>query len=303
MLKNYIKTALRNLLREKSSSIINISGLTLGITCSLVLFLMIRHLSSFDNYHSKRDRIYRVVNQSDGNQGTNYTSGVPSVLPDAFRIDFPEAEEVVFTSYRSESMVTIPQRNGESKRYNEEAGVVFTQSNFFKIFDRQILAGDTKEGLDDPNEAIISQRWALKYFGREDVIGEVVKFDTHEYKITAIMEDFPSNTDFPFDLMLSYATIKKTSEENGWHSIWSDEQCYFLLKEGESISKIESRLPAFTEKYRGKERPDNSMFLVQPLAELHFDERFRDVFLQYHRSCYAHSVRRYRIYSHSYRLY
>ena len=84
MLRNYIKTALRNLLRQKSSSLINISGLTLGITCSLVLFLMIRHLSSFDNYHSKRNRIYRVVNQSDGNQGKNYTSGVPSVLPDAF---------------------------------------------------------------------------------------------------------------------------------------------------------------------------------------------------------------------------
>lgn len=274
MLRNYIKTALRNLLREKSSSIINISGLTLGITCSLVLFLMIRHLSSFDNYHSKRSRIYRVVNQSDGNQGKNYTSGVPSVLPDAFRIDFPEAEEVVFTSYRSGSMVTIPQRNGEPKRYNEEAGVVFTQSNFFRIFDRQILAGDAKQGLDDPNEAIISQRWALKYFGKEDVIGEVVKFDAHEYKITAIMEDFPNNTDFPFDLMLSYATIKKQSEENGWNSIWSDEQCYFLLKEGESISGVESRLPAFTDKYRGKDRPDNSMFLVQPLTELHFDERF-----------------------------
>ena len=88
MLKNYFKTALRNLLREKSSAFINISGLTLGITCSLVLFLLIRHLSSFDDYHSKRDRIYRVVNQSDGNQGKNYTPGVPSVLPDAFGMIF-----------------------------------------------------------------------------------------------------------------------------------------------------------------------------------------------------------------------
>src|SRR5687768_2755814 len=110
MFRNYIKTAWRNISRQKGSTIINISGLTLGITCSLVLFLMVIHLASFDNFHSKRERIFRVVNESQGNQGTHYQAGVPTVLPDAFRADFPEAEEVVFTSYRSGSMVSIPQR-------------------------------------------------------------------------------------------------------------------------------------------------------------------------------------------------
>ena len=274
MLKNYLKTAFRNILREKASSLINIAGLTMGITCSLVLFLLIRHLASFDNFHSKRDRIFRVVHQSDGNQGKNYTPGVPSVLPDAFRLDFPESEEVVFMSYRAGSMVTIPQPTGEPKRYTEEAGVVFTQSNFFKVFDRSILIGDKTGGLDDPNEAIISKRWALKYFDKEDVVGEVVKFDTNEYKITAVMADFPQNTDFPFDLMLSYPTVKKGTEANGWNSIWSDEQCYFLLKEGEEISKVESRMGAFTEKYIGDDNPNNAFFSIQPLSELHFDDRF-----------------------------
>src|SRR5262245_45087135 len=113
MLKNYLKTALRNLLREKSSTFINIAGLTLGITCSLILFLMVNYQSGFDAFHSKRDRIYRVVDHSDGNNGLEYQAGVPSVLPDAFKIDFPEAEEVVFTSYRSGQLVTIPQPTGE----------------------------------------------------------------------------------------------------------------------------------------------------------------------------------------------
>jgi putative ABC transport system permease protein len=274
MLKNYLKTAFRNLLREKSSTLINISGLTMGITCSLVLFLLIRYLSSFDNYHSRRDRIYRVVNQSDGNQGKNYTAGVPSVLPDAFRIDFPEAEQVAFTSYRAGSMITIPQSGAEPKKYKEEAGVVFTQSNFFKIFDRKILIGDAQTGLDNPGEAILSERWALKYFGKTDPIGEVVKYEAHEYKVTGVMENFPNHTDFPFDLMLSYATIKKEREENGWNSIWSDEQCYFLLKQGESISKLENRMPDFSKKYLGKEDNSNAEFLIQPLSDIHFDERF-----------------------------
>jgi len=269
-----LKTALRNLLREKTSTFINVSGLTMGITCSLVLFLLIRHLTSFDNYHSKKERIYRIVNQSDGNQEKDHTAGVPSVLPDAFRIDFPEAEQVVFTSYRAGSLVTIPQQIGEPKKYNEEAGVVFTQSNFFKIFDRKIVRGDAQTGLDDPNEAMISERWALKYFGKTDPIGEVVKYEKHEYKITSVIEDFPANTDFPFDLMLSYATIKKEKEENGWHNIWSDEQCYFLLKEDEAISKLAKRMPDFSKKYLGDENNSNAEFLFQPLSEMHFDERY-----------------------------
>lgn len=274
MFKNYLKTALRNLIREKGSTLINISGLTLGITCGLVLFLLVRYLTDFDTFHSKADRIYRVVHQSEGNQGTDYTSGIPSVLPDAFRLDFPEAEEVVFTSYRSGSTVIIPQRNGEGKPYAAEAGVVFTESNFFKIFDREIIAGDKQHGLDNPNTAIISRRSAKLYFGREDALGEILRFGTDEYKITAVMDDPPDNTDFPFDLMLSYITIKKQTESNGWGSIWSDEQCYFLLKEGTSIDQVKTRMADFYKKHVGEENRDKSAFTIQPLREVHFDDRY-----------------------------
>jgi putative ABC transport system permease protein len=273
MLRNYIKTALRNLLREKSSTFINLSGLTLGITCSLVLFLMVKHMTSFDNFHSKKDRIYRLITQTDGNDSKNYTPGVPPVLPDAFRQDFPEAEEVTYCSYRSGALIIIPQRTGESKKYQEERGVVFAQPNFFRIFDRAILQGSGEKGLDEPNEAIISKTLAKKYFGKDDVIGEVVKFDTLEYRITAVMEDYPANTDFPFDLMLSYATIKAEKDKEGWGSIWSDEQCYFLLKKGEPISKLESRMPAFVNKYFGDKNYSHETFIAQPLSDIHFDER------------------------------
>jgi putative ABC transport system permease protein len=274
MIKNYLKTAFRSLWREKGSTTINIAGLTLGITSSLVLFLLVRHYSSFDNFHSKRDRIYRVVHQSKGNNGNNFSAGVPAVLPESFKNDFPEAEEVVFTSYRSGSLITIPQQSGPTKKYDEEAGVVFTQPSFFKIFDRKMLIGSAEKGLDEPNEAIISKKWALKYFGKEDAIGEIVKFDTLEFKIGAVMEDFPANTDFPFDLMLSHATIKKQSDAQGWNSIWSDEQCYFLLKPDAKVSDIESRIPTFVKKYLGDDNRNESTFMLQPLSDLHFDDRF-----------------------------
>lgn len=274
MLKNYFKTALRNLLRQKGSSLLNIAGLTLGITCSLVLFLLVKHLTSFDNYHTKRDRIYRVVTESDGNNGKFYTSGVPPALPDAFRTEFPEAEEVTFTSYRSGALIKVPQEAQAAKKFVEEKGVVFAQPNFFKIFDRPLVSGSATTALDEPNEAIISRSLAKKYFGREDCIGEMVKYDTLEYRIGAIMTDYPVNTDFPFSLMLSYATIQKEKEKTGWDGIWSDEQCYVLLKEKETPGKIAARIPAFVDKYLGKDNYHHQTFSLQPLREVHVDDRY-----------------------------
>jgi putative ABC transport system permease protein len=274
MFFNYFKTALRSLLRQRANVLINLSGLTLGIASSLVLFLMVMYQSSFDTYHTNKDRIYRVVQQSDGNHGKNYQGGVQAVLPEAIRNDFPEAEQVTFASYRSDALVVIPQRNGESKKYQEERGVVYAESNFFKIFDRGVLTGSLSGVLDNPNEAVISKGLAKKYFGREDVVGEVVSFENQPYKINAVVENAPAVTDLPFDLFLSYVTIKKQSEEDGWSSIWSDEQCFVLLKEGEDVSKAQARMPAFATKYVGKENRNHVAFSFQPLAEVHFDDRY-----------------------------
>jgi predicted permease len=274
MLKNYLTTAFRNLWREKDKTTLNVLGLTVGIAGSLILFLLIRYHHSFDLNHAKRDRIYRVVTMSDGNNGKDYTAGVPSVLPEAFKNDFPEAEEVLFTSYRANSLITIPQSTGEPKRFEEERGVTFAQPSYFKIFDRKILSGDLKNGLSQPNEAILSKKWAIKYFGKEDALGGILEHDKIQYKVTAIMEDAPSNTDFPFDLLLSAATKKSDFEKQGWHSIWSDEHCYLTLKEGVKASDLESRMPAFVKKYLGDENRGNQTFTLQPLSTIHFDERF-----------------------------
>lgn len=274
MLKNYFITAFRNLWRSKGSTLINLSGLTLGVTTSLILFLLVRNQSGFDDFHSKKEKIYRAVYSSDGNQGRNYTAGVPPVFPDAFRIDFPEAEEVIFTSYRGNgAMVTIPQTQGAPKKYEEKRGVVYTEPGYFNIFDRKVLMGDGLKGLDEPNEAILSKGYAVKYFGKEDAIGEVLSFEGKEYKVSAIVEDSPSNTDLPFDVMLSYITIRKERDEVGWGGIWSDEHCYFLLKQGANVSEIERRIPDFVKKYYDQ-NSENSSYSMQPLAEVHFDDRY-----------------------------
>lgn len=276
MWKNYFKTALRNLIRQRGTTVLNISGLTLGLATSLILFLLVRFHTSFDTYHTNYNRIYRVNVQSDGNHDKNYTPGVYPVFAEAFRSEFPEAEEVTFISYRAGSFVVIPQKEGEPKKFTEEQGVAYAQPNIFKVFDRKILIGDIEKGLDEPNEVVLSKKLALKYFGQEDAIGQVINYDDQEFRVTAIMEDYPANTDLPFDMLASYITIKKTKDENGWNGIWSDDQCYFTLKEGASITDIETRMPDFVTKYLGdaSRNRDNTTFIVQPLSEIHFDERF-----------------------------
>lgn len=273
MFRNYLKTALRNLRRERGSTILNLSGLTLGISASLILFLLVRYHSEFDTFHAKKDRIYRVNTKSKGNTGDDFTSGVPSVFPEAFRIDFPEAEEVTFTSYRSGGLITI-QKGETPVRYSEERGICFTQPNFFTIFDRKVLHGNIEKALDEPNEVVLARAQAVKYFGREEALGEVITYDNKSYKVTAIVEDAPFNTDLPLSIMLSYVTVKKELDDHGWNSIWSDEHCYFLLRDGARTADIEARIPDFVKKYKGDDNQDQQTFVIQPLAQIHFDDRF-----------------------------
>ncbi|GIL22257.1 MAG: ABC transporter permease [Bacteroidota bacterium] len=276
MLRNYFKTAIRNLLRQRGTTLLNVSGLTLGLSTSLILFLLVRHHTSFDTYHSNYQRIYRASVQSDGNHDKNYTPGVHPVFPEAFASEFPEAEEITFISYRAGSFIVIPHPAGEDKKYDEEQGVAYGQPNFFKVFDRNILIGNAEKGLDEPNEVILSKRFALKYFGKEDAIGQVLRYDNQEFRVTAIMEDFPGNTDFPIDVLASYITVKKEKDDNGWNGIWSDDQCYFTLKQGSVIADMEARMPAFVTKYLGDatRNRNHTEFVFQPLSQIHFDDRF-----------------------------
>lgn len=274
MLKNYLTTALRNLWRSRGSTLINVLGLTLGIATSLILFLIVRYHTSFDTYHTKRDRIYRVVGQSYGNQSRFYSTGVAPALPDAFRTDFPEVEALIFSSYRAGGLVTVPQADGDLKKFAVERGVTYVQPEYFSIFDRKVLIGDAVQGLDEPNEAVMSAQSAKKYFGNEDAIGEVFNYDGNEFRVTAIIDDLPTHTDIPFDVLLSFITIKKEKDEVGWNGIWSDEHCYFLLKEGVDIAELERRLPDFVTKHYGKDNPDEVSYELQPLRTIHFDDRY-----------------------------
>lgn len=249
----------------------------LGISSCTILFLILKDGSSFDKHHRHFDRIYRVVSQSNENGRLTYTQGIPPALPEAFISDFHAAEQVVFTSYRRSSMIAVEQPDGTLKKYEEPKGLVITQPSFFKIFDRKMVIGDAQKSIDEPNEAIISQKWAIKYFNsNENAIGKTIRFEDHDYSIRGVMEDYPSTTDLPFDLILSYITSKASFEAAGWGSVSDNDNCYFLLKEDESIRNLEALLPGFVAKYNGEgdANTGDETFLIQPLSQVHTDTRF-----------------------------
>jgi ABC-type antimicrobial peptide transport system permease subunit len=286
MLKNYWKVTLRNLTKNLSHTSINVMGLTLGISGATLVFLLVTHSFSFDNYHSKGNRIYRVVTQSKESTGYSETSGVPVPLTEAVINYFPEIELGSFVSYQNSGLVSIDKGDGKPQFFPESGGVVYLDSNFFKIFDRKWIKGDEKNAFVEANTVVLSERFAIKYFSTVDAVGKTLRLDNQrDLKVTGIVENFPTNSQFPFDFMISYETVraeKNKENDNPWGSIWSDEQCYVLLHADAKAASVDEKFPAFVDKHYPQEGnfPNNStnrFHWLQPLGELHFDTRFSNL--------------------------
>lgn len=282
MLKNYFKVTLRNLSKNLSHTAINVLGLTLGISGAILIFLIVNHALSFDTYHAKGDRIYRVVTQSKESTGTSETTGVPVPLTEAVINYFPEVQLGSFVSFENSGLISID-RDGKPEFFPESNGVVFLDSNFYKIFDRQWLVGDASKAFTETNTVVLSEKFARKYFNSIDVIGKTLRFNNeHDLRITGVAENYPENSQFPFEVMISYETVraqKQKQNTNPWGSIWSDEQCYVLLHETAKAEDVNTKFPQFVDKHYPQTGsfPTNStnrFHWLQPLHELHFDTRF-----------------------------
>ncbi len=275
MIKNYFIVAIRNIKRNLSHSLMNVLGLSLGITCSFVLILMISHFTSFDNYHAKGDRLYRINSIREINGAADFQVGVPAPFPDAVRSDIGGLDDVLFISYQESGQISI-ENNGDRSLYLEESGIAYTTPDFFDHFDRKIVAGSLTS-FANPNQVILSQKWANRYFGDEVALDRTLRLDNdRDLRVVAVMEDVPSNTNFPFDMIISYESIREEKLARGWNSIASDDQCFVLLAASHLPSEIESQFPALIEKHFGEGVSERVEMFLQPITELSFDSRFEN---------------------------
>jgi putative ABC transport system permease protein len=275
MLKNYFKTAFRNLVRNKSFTFINVLGLTIGIASCLLIFLVLAFETSFDNFHKKKDRIYRIVTQFDRAGVLDYTSGVAVPVGDAMRKDFPQLEAVGTILGSGGNLVTVPDdQNG--KKFKEE-NIFYAQPQVFDVLDTKWLSGNAKTSLSEPNTVVLSKKIADKYFGNwKDAVGKIIIHSNREtLKVSGIIDDMPVNSDFPFEVVISFKTNSEATSTD-WGSTSSSNNCMIVLGPNVSAKQISSLLPSFR-KNHSKEDPSSDIktsYLLQPLDQIHYESKF-----------------------------
>jgi putative ABC transport system permease protein len=273
MWKNNWKIALRHILKNKTSSAINITGLAIGMTACLLMLQFVSFELSYDQFHPNADRLFRVVNDRYQNgklvqHGTITYSGVPRAMKE----DFPGEIEAYTRMEPFRSMILIH----EDKK-TEEAGIAVDNS-FLSMFSFPLIAGDRSNALEQPNTIILSEKLAGKYHpDPKQLLGKMVTIenDPQPYKVTGIAKNVPGNSQLQFDFLFSYVSLYSGGNGN-WAAaehnfqqpdFWS----YVLLKQGVDHKKLQAKFPAFSQRhFQGtKVSGSEERFSLQPLAQAH----------------------------------
>lgn len=274
MFKTYLKTAWRNLQRHKSNSFINIAGLTVGFAAFLLIFLVIQYEESFEDFHENKNEIYRVVRIGRDKENREYRTGVPLPVTQAIRTNFPQLKNVAAISGDNDVQVSTTGTDGLVQKSFKEPHVMVAEPSFFQVFNFPLLAGNSTTALHDVNTVLLTKEIAEKYFGDWHVaMGKTIKLYGQLMKVTGVLANPPSNTDFPLSVVVSYATLIKFSDANDWGSISDDNYCFVQLNKNTSKEDFNKLLTRFTDKYIKPVNPGYFLSL-QPLKEIHFDNRY-----------------------------
>ena len=282
MLQNYLKIAYRTLLRYKAYTALNVLGLTLGLTCAILIYLMVSFHLSFDQFHSNADRVVRIVSYFNTPDGEFYTPGVPAPLGGAARTEIAPLEKVSMVYNEDNVTVALIENNVPTKKFKEDnGGIFFVEPDLFSILDLKILKGNVQD-LKQPNVVFLTGKIAKKYYGDTDPIGKTLRFDARlNVKVAGIIQDFPSNTDVKGSIIASYATRDTYNPEwtkhmkNHWGGVNSATQCYALLKPNTTVEQVQKLTPAFLAKhYTSAEERKSRLLYIQPISDIHFNENY-----------------------------
>jgi len=268
MLKNYFKIAIRNIRRNKMYSLINIAGLTLGITCSGLLFMLVIDELSFDNMHTNKDRIYRVVEIDDSKEATRYYGITAPPLGPAMSDEYPEVENAT-RLFQFGGHINFEK---EDTKYQERS-YYYADRNFFEVFDATWIEGDPSTALDGPNAIVIDESWAKTLFGTtQDVVGKKVESGGETvYRVTGVIKKLPQNTHLQYKVLVSLPSSE--SRFKAYNNDWSayGAGTYLLLNAPSDVQSLSAKIPAFIKKHFTPEQQRN--FYLQPMSDIHFNSQ------------------------------
>ncbi|AYB34086.1 ABC transporter permease [Chryseolinea soli] len=290
MLKNYLLVALRNLLRNKIFSLINIFGLAVGLAACFLIYQYVQFEESYDTFHTKRERLYRVPMQFyNGTDPVGALATNAPALGPALKAEFPEVADYArlvktslftssLTSYFANSLeFSRTTTDGSLVAFNEEH-VYFADPPFLTMFSFPLKAGSSADALAEPNTVVITEQMARKYFGDEPALGKVLRLNREMVlKVSGVLKDIPENSHLQFDILISFPTLMKSFGDGHTLWVWSVFYNYILLTPGANPQALEAKLPAFQKKYLGDtfDRGDQHMkFFLQPIADIHLHSQF-----------------------------
>jgi len=268
VLKNYLKSTLRNLWRHRGYSAINILGLAVGMTCLILIMLYVNWELSYEQFHEKKDRIYllniQVTNPQNGE--TIKRAIGPYRLADELAVDFPDLEQIIRIAPRGREGVEVA-----DEIYIEEH-LAFVDPEVFQVFDIPLIEGDPLNALEDPYSLVVTPAIARKYFGASNAIGKTIRIREMDFKITGIMEPMPEQTQFEFDMLVSmncaqqaFSTIVRENWGEGY--VFT----FVLTPQGQQASDYTSRLADFTAVKLADWASASPVINMHPLTDLYLD--------------------------------
>jgi putative ABC transport system permease protein len=261
MLTNYLKVIQRNFSRQRAYALLNITGLAIGFAAFVLIAIYLHFETSFENFHTKSDQIYRLTVHYTSPSGydthfarvdTDWINGIPE--------EIPEAEKLIHFQNHEPKFVRI----GEEKFRQDNAFV--TDKDVFEVFNFPLTKGDAKTALAEPLSIVISEAVAEKYFANEDPMGKEIfitgywSTDETVYKVTGVMKNLPSNTHLPVDMLISF----RNEAERSW---WA--YTYVLFQKGTNMVSVQEKLEAMAIKINGDQALQGTEFVFQPLSDIH----------------------------------
>jgi putative ABC transport system permease protein len=263
MIRNYFKTALRNLLRNKTYAAINITGLAVGIAACLLIGIYILHELSYDKFHANRDRLARVTMEYSSGDTKNAVAVTGTKVGPEFQRNFPEVQ--AYTRTLKYSRVV-----GYQEKVFEEDNFLYADSAFFGMFWFPMVAGDAATALNSPDKIVITTEIARKYFGSTDPMGKVLRVGTKDLMITGVVTEPPSNSQVQFDFIASFTSLNASKVEKWWEANYVT---YLLLAPNTKIESLQARVASLMKKVSKEElKMEGSSYLtffVEPLTKVH----------------------------------
>jgi putative ABC transport system permease protein len=271
MFKNYAKIAFRNIKRHMGYSFINIFGLAVGMTVCLLMLMYVVNETSYDDFHEKGDRIYRLACDW-GSEGSKmkFAGSMPAFAP-ALNAEIPEIEVAARIKHNSE-MIILGEQNEEYKQFH----IFHADPEVFDIFSWDLLEGEPSSVLAEPFSAVVTQKIAKKYFDNDNPVGKTLNIDGNLYKVTGLLKDFPPNTHLGCEILISYATVHSLGKyaSEPWTQ-WGDDLTYFVLRENASLDSVAEKVKALLTQNTGEWFTKKMDLVLQPLAKIHWETEYR----------------------------